>query len=263
MPIRSKARIAWIVVGGALTALAVIVTSVAVWIEATAVGETVETTLSSRALTSPKIVVDATGSVNVSVVPGQTGWLDLERSVSWIGLRPSVTEEWDGQTLRLGIRCPRVEPPDHPPACRADYTLGLPVTTDVEVTTHSGTVGVNGIRGDLRLTTTTGDVMVRDTPGTLWVRSEEGSVDGVALRSAKADVETGTGHAILEFSGPPTDVRTVVRTAGDVEVRVPEADGYDIRVDAAQTITKVRWNPEAPRRITALTREGELRILPS
>ncbi|MEV4749748.1 hypothetical protein AB0K21_25495 [Streptosporangium sp. NPDC049248] len=262
MPIRSNTRKAWIVVGGALTALTVGITSIAAWSEVTQARRVAETTLRSHALTSPGIAVETTGHVNVSVVGGADRRLDLERTLQWTLDRPVVTEDWDGRTLTIGVRCPGGDRPDGP-NCRADYTLILPMTTDVEVTSRFGTVSVGGVQGDLRLSTAAGDVVVDDSQGALRVRAEMGNVSGTGLRSAGTDVETGAGNVDLGFAAPPGDVRAVVRTAGDVEVRVPDEDGYDVRAGDGNAIIQVRRDSAAPRRITAVTAAGELRVLPS
>ncbi|WP_326646447.1 hypothetical protein OG884_17645 [Streptosporangium sp. NBC_01755] len=137
------------------------------------------------------------------------------------------------------------------------------MTTDVEVTSRFGTVSVNGIWGDLRLSTAAGDVVVDGARGALRTRTEVGNVNGTGLRSAGADVETGIGNVDLEFASPPGDVRAVVRTAGNVEVRVPGEDDYDVRADDGNAIVQVRRDSAAPRRITTVTAAGRLRILPS
>jgi hypothetical protein len=267
MPMRNNARIAWLVTGGTLTALAVAFTALAAWAEIMTTRRSTETTLQSRALTAPGIVVETTGYVNISVVPGAARRLDLERTLFWTLDRPVVSEEWDGRTLRLDVRCPGG---DHPGGlvCQADYILRVPAATDVEaVSRRLGTVSVSGIQGDLRLSTALGDVVVDGTGGTLRVRAQTGNVIGTGLRSAEADVETGTGNVDLRFAVPPGNVGAVVTTAGNVKVRVPDGEayeeGYNVRTDDGNATVEVRRDPAAPRRITALTGSGELSILPS
>lgn len=264
---RNNARIAWLVMGGALTALAVAFTALAAWAEIMTVRRSIETTLQSRALTAPGIVVETTGHVNISVVPGAAKRLDLERTLFWTLDRPVVTEDWDGRTLRLDVHCPGGDHPDGF-ACQADYVLRVPAATDVEaVSRRLGTVSVSGVQGDLRLSTTVGDVVVDGTGGALRVRAQAGNVVGTGLRSAETDVETGTGSVDLRFAAPPGNVGAVVTTAGNVMVRVPDGeayeDGYNVRTDDGKATVEVRRDSAAPRRITALTGSGELSILPS
>ncbi|MFF3440647.1 hypothetical protein [Streptosporangium sp. NPDC002721] len=262
MPTRNNARTVWLIAGGTLTALTVAFTALGAWAEITRVRPSAETTLQSRALTSSKIVVETASNVNVSVVPGVAKRLDLERTLLWFQDRPVVTEEWDGRTLRLGVSCP------DGPVCQADYVLSVPAATDVEATSHRfGTVSVSGIQGDLRLSTAVGDVIVDGTGGALRVRAQTGNVIGAGLRSAEADVETGTGDVDLGFAVPPDDVSAVVRAAGNVEVRVPDGpeyeEGYNVRTSTGNATVEVRRDPSAPRRITTLTGTGRLSVLPS
>lgn len=266
MPTRNNARTAWLVAGGTLTALTVAFTALASWAEITAVRPSFETTLQSRAFTSPRIVVETTTRVNVSVVPGAAKRLGLERTLLWTQDRPKVTEEWDGRTLTLDVHCPGGDRPGGPD-CQADYILSVPAATDVEASSHRfGTVSVSGIQGDLNLSTAAGDVVVDGTGGALRVRAQMGSVIGTGLRSAGADIETGSGDVDLRFLVPPGDVSAVVKTAGDVTVRVPDGEqyeeGYNVRTNTGSAVVEVRRDPAAPRRITTLTGEGRLSVLP-
>lgn len=266
MPTRNNARTAWLIAGGTLTAFTVAFTALASWAEIMAVRPSFETTLQSRALTSPRIVVEATGHVNISVVPGATKRLGMERTLFWTQDRPKVTEEWDGRTLTLDAHCPGGDRPGGP-VCQADYVLSVPAATDVEAASHRfGTVSVSGIQGDLRLSTAVGDVVVDGAGGALRVRAQTGHVIGNGLRSAGTDVETGTGDVDLKFVAPPDDVSAVVKTAGNVAVKVPAGEdyeeGYNVRTNTGSAIVGVRLDPAAPRRITALTGAGRLSVLP-
>ncbi|MER5650144.1 hypothetical protein [Streptosporangium sp. NPDC002524] len=266
MPTRNNVRTAWLVIGGTLTALTVAFTALASWAEIMTVPRSFETTLQSRELTSPQIVVETTGHVNISIVPGAAKRLGMERTLFWTRARPKVTEEWDGRTLTLDAQCPGGDRPGGP-VCQADYILSVPAATDVEAASHRvGIVSVNGIQGDLRLSTVMGDVIVDGTGGALRARAQNGNVIGTGLRSARTDVETGRGDVDLRFAVPPGDVGAVVKTAGNVEVRVPDGEayeeGYNVRTNTGNAIVEVRRDPAAPRRITALTGAGQLSVLP-
>lgn len=210
--------------------------------------------------------MESASHVNISVIPGAAKRLDLERTLLWTRDRPVVTEEWDGRTLRLDVRCSDGDRPGDS-ACETHHILRVPAATDVEVVSRRvGTVMASGIEGDLRLSTTVGDVSVEGAKGALRVRARTGNVMGFELGAAEVDVETGTGDVDLEFTVPPSDVSAVVRTTGDVRVRVPDEEryreGYDVRTGPGQAVVAVRRDPAAPRRITALTGEGELHVFP-
>ncbi|MFD8527303.1 hypothetical protein ACFV0L_07805 [Streptosporangium canum] len=279
---RSSVRIAWIAVGGALTALTVSGIALAGWSEVSrtqAAGDRYDTSLLRPAtlsessvreytLTSPELVLRTGGRVNISIVPGTAGQISIKREIIWFegapgfsGGKPSMSEMWNGRTLQLTVGCPvKVRPRESP--CRAEYTLSLPPATDVEASTDFGSVSARGVQGDLRLSTASGEVTVADVGGALRARAGSGKVTGTGLRSAVVDVEVGRGDAVLGFQRAPEDVRAVAGEGGDVEVTVPDGDGYRVDARAGRSVVEVRRDQEASRRITALAPEGELRILP-
>jgi hypothetical protein len=138
---RSRVRTGWIVVGGALTALAVLVLPVTAWTDIREPGtpygvslissKASETSVQVYRLASPVIVVLVPEAVDVRVVPGQAGRLSVERKVTWSRERPDFSESWDGRRLAAEISCARFgRPPD--PDCRMEYTLGVPAGVRVE-----------------------------------------------------------------------------------------------------------------------------------
>ncbi|MER5322570.1 hypothetical protein [Streptosporangium roseum] len=279
---RSSVRIAWIAVGGALTAMAVSGIALAAWSEVSRTqmaGDSYDTSLLRPAtlsetsvreytFTSPELVLRTSGRVNVSIVAGKAGQISMRRELVWSeggpgfsGGKPNLSEMWNGRTLQVSVGCPEEVRPRESP-CHADYTLTLPPATDAEASTHFGTVSARGVQGDLRLSTGSGEVTVADAGGALWARAGSGKVTGTGLRSAVADVEVGRGDAVLGFRRAPEDVRAVIGEGGDVEITVPDGDGYRVDARAGRSVVEVRRDQEASRRITALAPEGELRILP-
>ncbi|GII00949.1 hypothetical protein [Planobispora takensis] len=138
---RRNVRTAWIAVGGALTALAVLVLPVTAWTEMRRPGSSYGTSLLSSTgsesfvrvyrLTSPVVVVLASEEVEVRVVRGEVGRLTIERTLAWSHDRPDLFEGWDGVTLQAELSCARFgRPPD--PGCGARYTLRVPDGTRVE-----------------------------------------------------------------------------------------------------------------------------------
>lgn len=282
MPMRSTVRTAWIIVGGALTALIVSWIGLTAWSEVSrteATGDSYESSLLRPArlsetsvrdytFTSPELVVRAEGGVDISVVTGAAGRLSVRREIFWSEGgpgpdqgRPNLSERWNGRTLRATVDCPGGTRPGEP-VCHAVYTLTVPAATDVEAATRSGTVSAHAVQGDLRLSTGSGEVTVTGARGTLWARAGTGDVTATGLRSAVADVETGRGDAVLGFQHAPDDVRAVAGKSGGVDVTVPDGAGYRVEVDARESTVEVPRDPDAPRRITAVAPEGRLRILP-
>jgi hypothetical protein len=97
-----------------------------------------------------------------------------------------------------------------------------------------------------------GEVAVADPEGALRARAGSGKVTGTGLRSTVADVEAGRGDVVLGFQRAPEDVRAVAGEGGDVEVTVPDGDGYRVGARAGRSVVEVRRDQAASRRITAL-----------
>ncbi|WP_405147094.1 hypothetical protein OG589_06540 [Sphaerisporangium sp. NBC_01403] len=149
---RSTIRTAWIAVGGALTALTVIGMALWAWTDirlphdydfafpgsydSSDLGRlTTETSTVTYAITTPLVIVDATGRVGVRFVPGAAGRLSVRRELTWRDGDRRFSEAWEsGRTLRVSLTCAGGS------GCRGDYTLGVPPGVEVLLTTPTGTV---------------------------------------------------------------------------------------------------------------------------
>lgn len=153
---RNGVRIGWIVVGGALSVMLVAVITVSVWVQLRlphpydfAYPGSYDSSLVSRqasesdaptvyTLTSPWVIVDATGRVGVRVVPGAAGRLSVKREIAWPRASHGLRETWEnGKTLRVRLTCSESEGANE--SCLADYTLGVPSGAKVMIATPSGT----------------------------------------------------------------------------------------------------------------------------
>jgi hypothetical protein len=144
-------RVVWHVTGAALTAVSVLAVPVSNWTELIHLhgssytsaplpgyreSHTVERAFT---LTSPTIVVTATGRVNVTLVAGHTGQFVITREITWYQGQPDFAESWDGRTLEAHLACARNDRPGGP-SCKADYTLSVPIGLNVKATSPTGTV---------------------------------------------------------------------------------------------------------------------------
>ncbi|MGW4402863.1 DUF4097 family beta strand repeat-containing protein [Nonomuraea sp. NPDC004702] len=253
-------RAIWLTAGTAATVTALLLSVLLVWngfARATAPQETRARTV-PFALDTLKVTTGS-GEVNVEIVPGPAGELTISRSVNWTSIdRPVITEDWNGDTLRLDIRCGTAPRPDGP-VCRADYTLLVPFETGVEARTTVGDLGVHSVVGAVRLTTVSGNVRAEGVTGEVWARSGSGSVFGDAMLGSQADVETGSGDVRLDFANPPLTVRAVARATGDVDLRLPP-ETYDVTTEGRRTEVEVDAVKGAPRKIEARAPLGSVRV---
>ncbi|MGW2160002.1 DUF4097 family beta strand repeat-containing protein [Nonomuraea sp. NPDC001699] len=253
-------RAIWLTAGAVATVAALLLSVLLVWngfARATAPQErqvrSVPFELSTLKVTT------GSGEVNVEIAPGPAGELTIARNVGWTSIdRPVITEDWNGDTLRLDIRCGASRDPDGP-VCRADYTLLVPFETGIEARTTVGDLSVGNVVGAVRLTTVSGDVRADGITGGLWARSGSGTVNGNSLLGTRADVETGSGDVRLDFASPPLTVRAVARATGDVELRLPP-ETYDVTTEGRRTEVEVDASTGAPRKVEARAPLGSVRV---
>ena len=158
------------------------------------------------------------------------------------GLGPTTyRHEVDGSTLRIRGRCSAV---NIGPWCRVSLRIEVPPGLAVSAATDAGRIRVDGLAGVLRL------------------RSDAGPVRGVHLRSATVDARSDAGSVRLQFDRPPASA-SARSDAGNVEVVVPpDGTAYlvDVRSDAGSTRTEVPTDPNASRRIAAVTDAGSAAV---
>ncbi|GAA1286651.1 hypothetical protein Psi02_53620 [Planotetraspora silvatica] len=145
---RSSVRAAWIVVGGAFTAVVVVAMALAVLTDIRVqpdgdlfrassaygpVGPTTEITTYAYEISTPMIVVRTIGNVEVKLVPGTPGRLSIKRTLTWRETGRRFEESWrDGSMLDVGTNCET--------GCRAEYVLGVPPGVGVMAGGPSGLV---------------------------------------------------------------------------------------------------------------------------
>ncbi|KAB8184326.1 hypothetical protein FH608_048450 [Nonomuraea phyllanthi] len=253
-------RTAWRVAGALATVVALLLSTMGLW--RTFADARTPTDVAERSIPfdgkSLRIEVAAGDQVSLDIIPGRAGALLVQRVLRWSRGRPDVTDLWDAKTgtLRLGAVCPGSDQPGGP-VCRADYLVFIPPETDLEADTTGGNLSVSDLFGKLRLSSVSGDIEADDITGAFWARSGTGSVAAYRLDVERADVEVGAGDVKLSFTSVPTDVKAVVRTAGDVVLEVPPA-AYDATVEAAETDVNIEQRPEAKRKILARAPSGHV-----
>jgi len=252
-------RTAWLIAGALVTVLTLVVTTVGLSRGIAMAQAPSEHT--ARTIPLPgnaQLRIEANGGhIRLAVHAGEAGVIVVDRQLEWTRDKPSVSEDWNGRTLRLDSSCaPEWQQEE---TCEVDYRLFVPQETDIEVISSTAPVGVDGVYGDVRVTSVSGDVYAYDIPGPLHVRSGSGDVRGDDLFVDRADVEVGSGRVEMDFREPPTRVRAVVRTSGDIDLNLPEAR-YDVSVMAPDASVSTDRSATSPRKITASTPQGEVDI---
>jgi hypothetical protein len=169
-----RGRVAWLAAGALLTVLAVTVgpATAGLWLARQS-----ETRHETYALAGGELTVEFSG-VDVRVAPGTAGEVTVEHTLTWSYAKPTHTEQWDGQILRISAGCRRI--PIGPP-CDTDYTLRVPADVHLTIRGGSGDVIVDRLRSAAaHIQTTSGDIDITVAPGTtyrLQITSTEQRVD--------------------------------------------------------------------------------------
>ena len=183
------------------------------------------------------LVIDARAA-SVDIVAGD-GPVTVTEEHRYSRTKPTTAHAVEGQMLRLTESgCG-----DDELRCDVDYRIRMPKAMSAEITAQAGRVKVDGLGGDLRVAT------------------QAGAVEGRALRSANATIETAAGAASLEFAAAPTLVRART-SAGAVELRVPGTVAYavDVRTSVGAAVVDVDKNPASKHRIEVQTDVGAVKI---
>jgi len=82
----------------------------------------------------------------------------------------------------------------------ADYVVGMPAGSGVEIEAEEGDVEVSGLDGNVTVRAESGDVTVRDAAGDVTVEAEQGDVTVGGMRTDTGNLElaVGSGDVTLE-----------------------------------------------------------------
>lgn len=216
----------------ALTAIALLP------LAACSAGSTTTEELSYQIDQSVTALVIAARAASVAIVVGD-GPVTVTEEHRYSRSKPTTAHRVEGQTLRLTESgCG-----DDELRCDVEYRIRMPKAISAEITAQAGAVRVDGLAGDVRVTT------------------EAGAVEGRALTSDEVIIETEAGAASLEFAEAPTLVQTTT-SMGAVEVRVPGTTAYavDVQTSVGGSSVGVEQDPASAHRIEVHTDLGAVKI---
>lgn len=234
-------KIGWIVLGAIITVVAIVGGAAMLFLVSSRGPDHTEFQNAETRVPTKVIFVDFENS-DVAVNTGGVGLRDkvlIERRLQWDRVKPTVTETWSGDTLRISHDCPDNELISE---CSVDYLLRLPdgATTEVEVETSSGDISVGGTTGRVKVSAVSGEITVIADSPSIEARNVSGNISIIAgVQGAAVSVpqgmiiETVSGDIRATFGAPPKslDAKAV---SGDLTVELPEiAGGYNIEHSSA------------------------------
>jgi hypothetical protein len=263
-------KIGWIVLGAIITVVAIVGGAAALFLASARGPDQTEFQTHTEARVPARVIfVDFENSdVRVMTAVGLSGRVDIERTLRWDRAKPTVTEVWSGDTLRISHDCPDNELISD---CSVDYLLLLPdgATTEVDIETSSGDISVTGTTGRITVSAVSGEVQVTSDSPSIEARNVSGDVTVVAGAQGAATsvpqgllIETVSGDIRATFTAPPKslDAKAV---SGDVIVELPTlAGGYRIDTGSASGDETVRAQSSATsaHTVTVETVSGDIRV---
>jgi len=216
----------------------------------------------TRVYSEPITVVQllsASGEVTIDPAPANAP-VEVRTSSTYTFRAPSMVQRVDGNRLVLEDSCGgfRIG------KCKVDFRIVAPPGVSIEAKTYNAGLTAIGVKGDLRLESNNGRIRVEDVYGRLNLTTINGEIVGTKLQSFEVQSKTGNGELSLDFAASPTNV-DAVSVNGSVTVEVPKRDSYKVLADTGngQTVIDVDTDPEAQRRITAHTDNGDVKVIRS
>ena len=196
------------------------------------------TTYQVSAPVSTVVVVGHTG--NVTVTGGSGPAVSVTQQADYSRTPPTTTHTVSGNTLTVTYSCPTQV------VCGVAYTLEVPRSVAVQVSTGAGTVRLSGLAGSVT------------------AKADVGLISATGLTGASASLTTNVGAISASFAAAPTTVQASA-SVGAITLRVPGTVSYKVTADAhvGKATVSTRQSPSSAHAITATTDVGAIVIAPS
>jgi hypothetical protein len=195
-------------------------------------------------------------SGNFEVRPSTDGKVTVERQLKWARSKPTYTEKWTGDQLRITADCP-----DNAGSCSIDYVVYVPSSVTVHAESQSGNIRATGVEGDVNLGTESGNIETTDTKGSLKARTSSGNITASRVSSKDVDAQVDSGNVDLRFTATPNKV--VARSSsGNIDIAVPAQEKYVVRAetDSGRREVSAPQDSTSARTIDAETNSGNVTV---
>lgn len=212
-----------------------------------------ETQVYDNKITSLESAIE---SGNFEVRPSTDGKVTVQRQLKWAHSKPTYTEKWTGEQLRITADCP-----DNVGNCSVDYIVYAPSSVTVHAETQSGNVKLLGMEGAANLGTESGNIETADNKGSLKARTSSGNITALRVAGSDVDAQVDSGNVELEFVAAPNKV--VARSSsGNIEVAVSAQQKYAVRAetDSGRREVSAPQDSASPRTIDAQTSSGNVTV---
>jgi DUF4097 and DUF4098 domain-containing protein YvlB len=147
----------------------------------------------------------------ISVVAHKTAWgaSQEQAQAELSGMNISVTQEGDTVRVVYEIETPSLVIAESRKD-KVDFSIRVPVETQVDARTTPGDISLTGVRGDASLEAQFGDLSIIDVEGALKATTNSGEITALRIQG---------GESSLILSADFGDIRLEDSSAGDLDVR--------------------------------------------
>jgi len=183
---------------------------------------------------SDKIILDVVYSVRPSKF--------FEPDISERGNSLKIKERWSGSSS----------------SGKVTWTLAVPPETEVEFSTASGDLSVEGVNNKIEANTASGDIEIENTTGDLDCNTASGDIKvknaqgEMELNTASGEVDVKNSKGVFELSCASGDIdasnitikeeSSFSTASGDVEVKLAKSSDYDLELSAASGDVTLDYN---------------------
>ncbi|OON76737.1 DUF4097 family beta strand repeat protein [Streptomyces tsukubensis] len=212
----------------------------------------------SFALDGRSLTIDSHDS-DLVLVPADVKKVEVTRWFKGdvvLGDSPKASWMMKGDRLSLRTHCSGLVK-----TCDVKHRIKVPRGVAVSVRGDDGHVRATGFRDALTISTEDGQVTVKDTTGSLDLRSDDGGVHALGVRSKRISASSKDGAVKIEAAVVPDRVN-VTTDDGAIAIGLPKGASYRVSttsVDGSVDVA-VPHDPSSPHRVTARTTDGKVSV---
>ncbi|WP_214369436.1 DUF4097 family beta strand repeat-containing protein [Pseudonocardia sp. H11422] len=201
-----------------------------------------------------------TSAGNVMLSPSTDGVVHVHTETRYGLTPPDLTEESTPAGVLLEARCNGL----FAASCEVSYTIAVPPSFTVDVTSRSGNVSARDLTGTVDLDLSSGDIDLAGLSGPLTTATSSGNVTGIGLRSAVIQGETRSGDVDVTVVAPPRQI-DLRSSSGDVEIAVPGDRPYRVQTTTSSGTERVSVPTDgtADATVRAETSSGNVTVRPA
>lgn len=207
----------------------------------------------------PKITVrNSNGRIQVKA------WAKNEVQVSWTNPSGKTVVETEGAGNRVEVLTRETQEGLSPEDCKTDFEITVPVNSELNVRTDSGSVTVDSVHGDMTFDTVGANLQLSDVEGYVVVKTIDGSLvctrcsgkleansisGNVQMVQPTLDsmrVQTSSGNIFFDGSFLSRGIYIMKNFSGTIEVHFASSDSFDVNATSLKgdVINQASFKPD-------------------